>query len=213
MPSNMYSGLWSVLRMWTPRALTSWRGSSGTPSRSSARSCNLHWPAVLLNTTLSATEGYRNLWSRSVSEEIISSYHAEYLGPTSGCTHHSFLHEQHLITMSSWAQCCLHWRLDWHQQAVPSRQCPLQHNCSLLSRGIRDYCQSSWLGDEQQILQHPPGWFLSEQICSSNRVFPGSPILTSCWQILFLPHGPWLGVAATPPSTLFTIRTYRSTPQ
>lgn len=73
--------------------------------------------------------------------------------------------------------------------------------------------ESSWLGDEQQILQHPPGWFLSEQICSSNRVFPGSSILTSCWQILFLPHGPWLGVAATPPSTLFTIRTYRSTPQ
>lgn len=149
MPSNMHSRLWSVLRIQNP----CWNAGSGIQrilhpeeetSGSSAQSCKLHWPAGLLNTTLSAIEGNRNLWSRSVSEEIISSYHAEYLGPKSRCTHHSCLHEQFLIPMSPWAQSSLHWRLDWHwqTQAAPSRQCPLQHICSLLSRGIRDDCQS-----------------------------------------------------------------------
>lgn len=149
------------------------------PSRSSARSCNLHWPAVSLNTTLSAIEGYRNLWSRSVAEEIISSYHAEYPGPASGCTHHSFLHEQHLITMSSWAQCSLHWRLDWYQQAVPSRQCPLQHKCSLLSRGIRDYCQS------------PHGWVMNSRFFSTHQddFFQNKSVpLTGCFLVLLFWH-------------------------
>lgn len=131
--------------------------------------------------------------------------------------HHPCLHEQLLITMSSQAQCSLHSRLDWHQQtqAAPSRQSPLQHTCSLLRRGIRDDCQSPHAR-----------WWTADSLAPTRRIsdrmnlflynggFSGSPILTSHWQPLFLPHGPRLGVAAMPPSTQSTMRrAYGTTPQ